>query len=246
MTRVEPDQPPPRDRPAPGLISIVLPIHDQADHLRTVVEDFVPALIRLSVPHELLLVVNGSRDASIEVARELERTWPSVRALESTQGGWGHAVRLGLVEARGDLVCYTNCARTSAEDLVLVLLYAIAYPGVVIKVNRRVRERLFRRVGSLLFNLECRALFELSCWDINGTPKAFPRACVKLFTLTRPDDLLDLEFNIVCAAERYRMLEVPILSTRRHGGQSTTTWLSAVRLYWGAFQLWRARRHRSS
>ncbi|MGH9372170.1 MAG: glycosyltransferase family 2 protein [Vicinamibacterales bacterium] len=241
MTAVEPDQPR-ADGSTPELVSVVLPIHNQADHLRLVVDDFVRALSRLSVPHELLLVVNGSRDASIDIARELDRSWPSVRALESEQGGWGHAVRLGLAEARGDLVCYTNGARTSAEDLVLVLLYAIAYPGVVVKVNRRVRDQLYRRVGSLLFNLECRGLFELACWDINGTPKAFPRACAKLFGLTRQDDLLDLEFNIVCAVERYRVLEVPILSTRRHGGRSTTTPLSAAKLYWGAYQLWRARR----
>jgi hypothetical protein len=97
-------------------------------------------------------------------------------------------------------------------------------------------------MGSLLFNLECRAMFELSCWDINGTPKVFPRSCEKLLGLTRDDDLLDLEFNVICAVQGYRMLEVPILSTRRHGGKSTTTMVSAMRLYWGAFQLWRARR----
>jgi glycosyltransferase involved in cell wall biosynthesis len=235
------DQLPARNGTGPGLVSIVLPIHNQADHLRAVVDEFVPALDRLPVPHEMLLVVNGSRDASIDIARDLERIWPSVRAVESTQGGWGHAVRLGLAEAKGDLVCYTNCARTSAEDLTLVLLYAMAYPGVVIKVNRRVREQLYRRVGSLLFNLECRAMFELSCWDVNGTPKVFPRSCRELFALTRPDDLLDLEFNIICGIERYRMLEVPILSTKRRGGRSTTTWLSAIKLYWGAYQLWRSR-----
>jgi glycosyltransferase involved in cell wall biosynthesis len=237
---LQPDAPP--QQPAAQLISVVLPIHNQADHLRAVVEDLVPALDRLPVPHELLLIVNGSSDQSIDLARELERTYSSVRAIESTLGGWGRAVRLGLAEARGDLVCYTNCARTSAEDLTLVLIYAMAYRGIVIKVNRRVRERLYRRLGSLLFNLECRVLFELSCWDVNGTPKAFPRSCEKLFALTRNDDLLDLEFNAVCATERYRMLEVPILSTKRHGGQSTTTVLSAVKLYWGAVQLWRARR----
>jgi glycosyltransferase involved in cell wall biosynthesis len=242
VTGVEPGRPPAGGARSTQLISIVLPIHNQADHLRPVVEDFVRALARLPVPYELLLVVNGSRDASIEVARELAGAFAPVRAIESIPGGWGLAVRLGLAEARGDLVCYTNCARTSPEDLLLILLYALAYPGIVIKVNRRVREKLYRRMGSLLFNLECRAMFELSCWDINGTPKVFPRSCDQLLALTRNDDLLDLEFNIVCAGERYPMIEVPILSTRRHGGQSTTTMVSAVKLYWGAYQLWRTRR----
>jgi hypothetical protein len=75
-----------------------------------------------------------------------------------------------------------------------------------------------------------------------GLAEAFPRAFERLFSPTRPDDLLDLEFNILCKTERYPMLEVPILSTRRRSGQSTTTWRSAVRLYWGAYHLWRAQR----
>ena len=57
-----------------------------------------------------------------------------------------------------------------------MLLYAAAYPNVVVKANRKIREHWTRRLGSLLYNLECRALFDLSNWDVNGTPKVFPRA----------------------------------------------------------------------
>jgi len=38
------------------------------------------------------------------------------------------------------------------------------------------------------------------------------------------------------------MVEVPIFSTRRHGGKSTTNMGSAFRMYLGALQLWRAHR----
>lgn len=223
------------------LTSIVLPIRNQASHLETIVRDFESALGRLGLDYEILLVVNASQDNSLALAHALAQTSASVRVIASERAGWGHAVRLGLAAARGTFVCYTNSARTSAEDLSLVLLYARAYPGVVIKVNRRVRDYLYRRVGSLLFNLQCRMLFELSCWDVNGTPKVFPRECSGLFELTRSDDLLDLEFNVVCQRRGYRMLEVPILSYRRHGGRSTTNWSSALKLYWGAYRMWRAR-----
>jgi glycosyltransferase involved in cell wall biosynthesis len=191
------------------------------------------------VPHELILVVNGSTDRSSAVCRELESSYPTVRTLESAEGGWGLAVLLGLEAARGELLCYTNLARTRAEDLTLVLLYGLVNPGVVIKANRKIRDSLYRRLGSLLYNLECRALFDLSYWDINGTPKVFPRSLGKLLSLTRKDDLIDVEFHIVCRREGYRVLEVPILSAVRHGGRSTTSHRSAVKLYWGAFAMWR-------
>ncbi len=220
-----------------SLLSIVLPVRNQSDHVAEVVREYEESLGRLPVPHELVLVVNGSTDSSIAVCRELEKAHPPVRVLESVEGGWGRAVLLGLESARGDLLCYTNLARTRAEDLTLLLLYALVQPDVVVKANRKIRDSLYRRFGSLVYNLECRALFDLSYWDINGTPKVFPRSLGKLMELTRKDDLVDLEFHVVCRREGYRVLEVPIFSNVRHGGDSTTNHRSALALYWGALSM---------
>jgi len=74
---------------------------------------------------------------------------------------------------------------------------------------------------------------------VNGTPKVFPRSCERLLHLTRDDDLIDAEFGRICRREGYPMLEVPIFSSRRHGGKSTTTARTVLKLYWGAYQLWR-------
>ncbi len=227
-----------------SLVSVVLPVHNQADHVAEAVREYEEGLTRFPVPHEIVLVVNGSTDSSLAVCRDLESMNPRLKVLESAQGGWGRAVLLGLESARGDLLCYTNLARTRAEDLALLLLYGLTHPDVVVKANRKIRDSLYRRFGSLLFNLECRALFDLSYWDINGTPKVFPRTLGKLLALTRVDDLVDLEFNIVCRDEGYRVLEVPIFSNVRHGGRSTTNHRSALALYWGALAMWREPRAR--
>lgn len=226
------------------MISIVLPVHNQEDHIGHLVSEYEVALARISEPHELILVVNGCRDRSLEVCQDLARTYASVQVLESARGGWGVAVKQGLASARGEIVCYTNSARTTSDDLLLILLYAIAYPNVVVKANRKIRERWQRRLGSLIYNLECRSLFNLSNWDINGTPKVFPKHFDRLLHLTRDDDLIDLEFIDVCRRYRYPVIEVPIFSSRRHGGVSTTNYRSALRMYWGAFIYRRARSSR--
>ena len=44
---------------------------------------------------------------------------------------------------------------------------------------------------------------------------------------------------MTCRRESYPMVEVPIFSHRRHGGASTTTLRSALRMYLGAIELWR-------
>lgn len=230
----------------PNLISIILPVYNQADHIGAIVTEYEEALARLPYAHELLLVVNGSRDHSLEVCRELARTHAPVKVIHSEKGGWGLAVRRGLEEVSGEIVCYTNSARTSVQDLTLFVLYAIANPRTVIKANRKIRESWRRRLGSLLYNIECRMLFDFPYWDVNGTPKIFPREFTPLMTLTRDDDLIDAEFNAVCRRENYPMLEVPILSTIRHGGKSTTNYRSALRMYVGAYQLWRSMNRQES
>ncbi len=220
-----------------GLISVILPVYNQADHIGPAVAAHEAALDKLEPAHETLLVVNGCRDDSLRVCQAQAEAFPSVRVLYSEKGGWGRAVKLGLSEARGELLCYTNSARTSPQDLTLVLLYAIVFPNVVVKANRKIRESWFRRLGSLLYNLECRALFNLANWDINGTPKVFPRRFDRLLELRRDDDLIDAEFHAVCSREQYPIVEVPILTSSRLGGKSTTRIRSAVRMYWGVFRM---------
>jgi glycosyltransferase involved in cell wall biosynthesis len=227
---------------SPRLISIILPVHNQADHINRLVQEFVEELTKVPAPYELLLIENGSRDDSLEICKRAAEDFASVRALHSERPGWGRAVRLGLEKSEGDLICYTNSARTTAKDLVVCLLYAVAYGGTVVKANRKIREGWMRRIGSLLYNIESRTLFDLSNWDVNGTPKVFPRRFDRLLKLERDDDLIDVEFCVVCRENDYPMIEVPSFSSRRHGGKSTTGYGSALRMYRGAIALWRQRR----
>jgi glycosyltransferase involved in cell wall biosynthesis len=224
-------------------ISIIAPVSNQAD-IQDVVDEYERALERIGRPHELLLVVNGPEDETLTACMSAAERHPTVRVFRTRKKGWGHAVRIGLAECRGDVVCYTNSARTTGQDLGLILLYALMNPGVVVKANRRIRDSWRRRLGSLLYNLECRALFDLSHWDVNGTPKVFPREFSHLLVLRQKDDLIDAEFASICARERYPILEVPISSSSRRSGRSTTNYISAIKMYWGAWALSRRMRPR--
>lgn len=219
------------------LASVILPVHNQADHLETLVHDYLDALARLPMRRQIVLVPNACRDRTSEICHRIAADDPAVRVVELERGGWGRAVRAGLASADGDVLCYTNSARTPPQMLALTLLYSSSYPDVVVKAQRRIRDNWRRQLGSLLYNLECRVLFGLASWDINGTPKVFPRRFTKLLELTSDDDLIDAEFVVRCKREGYPIVEVPSTITVRHGGSSTTNYGSAVRMYRGAYAL---------
>ena len=234
--------------------SVVLPVYNQADHLESVVTSYVAALDarRNAKPgdgparsYELILVPNGCRDESEAICAQLAADHPGVRVVPAMTPGWGSAVRVGLSAAGGDTLCYTNLARTTAADLVSILAAAQEHPNSVIKADRPLRESRRRRIGSALYNLEAAALFGIKVRDINGTPKAFPRRFSGLLELHSDGDLLDLEFVVTCDRNGYPLRSVPITSTARHGGASTTRMRSALQMYTGAWQLRtdRGRRH---
>lgn len=222
--------------------SVIIPAYNQADHIAAIVDGYVAALQRIGQSHEIVVVPNNCRDDTAAVCRALGEENPAIRVVELAEGGWGRAVKAGLREARGELLCYTNSARTTPEMLALVFAYGLAYPGVAVKANRRIRDNWRRRLGSLIYNLECRALFDLAIWDVNGTPKLFPRSFTKLLELESDGDMIDAEWAMTCGREGYPVVEVPILATERHGGKSTTNYQSALKMYVGAWQL--ARRNR--
>jgi glycosyltransferase involved in cell wall biosynthesis len=227
-------------------ISIILPVHNQADHIESIIRGFHRSLSQIPISFEIILVVNNCIDDSLGICKRLSQQFARMKTLYSEKGGWGRAVKLGLQESRGEFICYTNSARTRPQDLQVFLLFAIANPKSVIIASRKTRDNFFRRLGSLLYNLEVRMLFDVACWDINGTPKIFPRSFRQLMHLKEDGDLIDAEFHAICHRERYSVLEIPIVHVTRWGGNSTTNFCSALKMYFGAIPLWRKMRKASA
>jgi glycosyltransferase involved in cell wall biosynthesis len=228
----------------PPAFSVVLPVYNQADHIEAIVRGYVTALEAAQLDWEIVLVPNNCRDDSAAICRRLAGERPGILVEELELGGWGRAVRAGLARGTGTSLCYTNSARTTPEMLVDALAFSAGHADAVVKAQRKIRDNIRRQAGSLIYNLECRMLFNLATWDINGTPKVFPRRFERLLALRRDDDLIDAEFVIACKRGGYPIVELPVSLTVRHGGQSTTRWSSALRMYRGAFELARERRRR--
>jgi glycosyltransferase involved in cell wall biosynthesis len=219
-------------------ISIILPVYNQADHVEKVMRTYINVMNSLRHPVEYLLVVNGNRDGSLECCQRLAEQNSSVRVLHNELPGWGRAVKTGLANARGATLCYTNLARTAGEVLASHIMTALSNPNSVIKSNRRLRHPVVRRVGSVIYNVECRYLFDLPSWDINGTPKIFSRKAFGLLDLQENGDLIDVEFIVRCKQLGLQILELPTVSSVRYGGDTTTNYASAVKMYLGAVRMW--------
>jgi hypothetical protein len=218
------------------VISLVLPLSAGDAPTRANVQDYAVTLPELGSQAEIVLVGNGSDEVD-RLCRTLARDHPAiVRICAEQSHRWGEAVRAGLRAATGDVLAYTNAARTAPEALVTALTYALRDEHVVVRTNRRTRDTLSQKLGSLLFNVECRLVLGVSSWDVNGTPKVFRRSHTRLLELQRADDLVDAEFTVVCERAGYPVVEVAQL-VRPDGARRSVNLRTALRMYAGVYQL---------
>jgi glycosyltransferase involved in cell wall biosynthesis len=221
------------------LLSIVLPCRNQGDHIHRVIEAYLEPLTNLDIPFELVVVPNASTDRTEDEVRAMAEKEPRIRVVANSQGGWGLSVRKGLEAARGELLGYTNTARTDPTSIPqFVERYRNSNAGLV-KARRENRNAPMREIGSAIYNFEARLLLGIRVRDVNGTPKVFSRDFYQQIQLREDGDLLDLELMAYATELELPILEIPIQGFQRHGGKSSTTLASAWNMYRGAVRFWR-------
>jgi glycosyltransferase involved in cell wall biosynthesis len=85
-------------------LTVVMPVYNEAQHLRETIDALVEATERSGFGTELVLVDDGSSDGSAEVAREAARERLPLTVLEQPNGGRFAARRAGLESAKGEWV----------------------------------------------------------------------------------------------------------------------------------------------
>jgi glycosyltransferase involved in cell wall biosynthesis len=223
-------------------VSVVLPCRNQEDHIGTIVPRYLAALESLGLPFELVVVPNASTDRTQEVVEALARHDARIRVVPNPHGGWGRSVRTGLDAAAGDILAYTNTARTDPDALPRFVRHYLELQPCLVKARREARNAPLRELGSALYNFEGRVLFGIAARDVNGTPKVLSRETYRSLHPGADDDLLDLELMARAARRGIPVFEIPVRGFNRHGGKSSTTFRSAWRMYRGAVRLWVALR----
>lgn len=219
------------------MYSIILPIYNQEDHIEILIETYLQALKKLQSSWELLLVINGSHDNSFIKAKNISHNHSAISVYNLKRQGWGAAIKYGISKSKGTYICYTNSARTDVYELMAMLPYAAVNNSCIIRAQRIIRENLKRRIGSILYSLENTLLFNIPIQDVNGTPKIIPRNIWHKLQIISDDTLFDLELTIRCYRQKIPLISFPITKSKRFGGKSTTTFMSALKMYLMALSL---------
>jgi cellulose synthase/poly-beta-1,6-N-acetylglucosamine synthase-like glycosyltransferase len=87
-------------------LSVLLPVRNMQSTLSAQVEQILDVMPELTGCFELIIIDDGSTDATIEVADELTRRYPQVVVLRhGTPRGSVAAVQTGFQRSRGEVIC---------------------------------------------------------------------------------------------------------------------------------------------
>lgn len=233
-------------------ISLVMPCYNEEESIAQTAPELVEVFTQGKVNLELILVNNGSRDRTGAIIDTLiDRGLPVVKVTVKVNQGYGYGILCGLERCQGRLVGYL-CAdgQVEAQDVYRVYQLARAQVGpCLVKVRRRFRaDSLVRKVISCCYNVLINLLFRgLHSWDVNGSPKIFPRELLQPLALGSQDWFLDPELMIKIKLLDLPVKEINVIGRLRRGGKSQVRPVTCVEFlrslyeyrFCGALDNWR-------
>ncbi|WP_428387952.1 glycosyltransferase family 2 protein [Mucisphaera sp.] len=138
-------------------LSIVAPAHNEQDNVDGLVDEVAAALRPTGLRFELILIDDGSTDATVERVRQRMAAgcdWLSVHRLVTPAGrGLGPAAgyRAGILKARGELIAIIDADRQNDPNDLPVMVHALREQDIDLvqgdrSANRR--DTFVRRVSS--------------------------------------------------------------------------------------------------
>ncbi|HUR17704.1 MAG TPA: glycosyltransferase family 2 protein [Acidimicrobiales bacterium] len=235
------------------MLSVVIPAFNEADFLRPAVEEVVAGLRRRGRETEVLVVENGSTDATEAVARELETELAEVRTLSLPSPDYGAALRAGLLDAKGDVVVNFDVDYFDLDFLerAVDLIHDDGGPVIVVASKRGAGaddQRAFgRRLITSVFGAVLRFGFGLKVSDTHGM-KAMRRSSLSgvVEACRFGTDLFDTELLLRAERAGLAVAEVPVVVSESRPSR-TPILRRAVRTVGGLVRLrialWNERRH---
>jgi glycosyltransferase involved in cell wall biosynthesis len=198
-------------------VSVLVPAKDEAENLPLFMELAAAAFAAdPSVRYEVVVIDDGSDDASWAVLARLEGEYPFLRtARHRARRGIADALRTGYLAARGEvLVFYPADLQFKPEDIPRLVAPILA--GESDMVTGYKQGKYEKAFVSGIYNGLSRRLFHIPVRDLNSV-KAYRREVMDELP-ARPD--WHRYMVVIAAAEGFKVTEIPVPLYPRHAGRS--------------------------
>lgn len=212
-----------------GKLSVIVPAYNEAAHLSANLDETITVLAAMGVDARIIVVDDGSRDRTCEVANLAAQRHPHISVVSNpSRQGKGSALARGAMHAQGDYVAFLDAdlelhpSQLQAFFDVLHAENADAVIGCKLHPMSRVAFPPLRRLMSVSYYAVVRALFDLPVRDTQTGLKLFKTAVLRdvVPKLRVKGFAFDLELLVLAHDMGYKISEAPVeMDFRRIAGR---------------------------
>ena len=222
-------------------ITVFFPAYNDAASIVPLVRCALDVLPKLTNDYEVIVVNDGSRDATGELLDRLAEGLPRLRVIHhEVNRGYGAALRTGFTQASKDLIFYTDGdGQYDVSELPALLPLMNDDVDVVngYKISRS--DRLRRKVAGAIYNRMAHLLFRLPIRDGDCDFRLIRRRAIKQIELTSSSGTICVELVHKLCAAGSKFAELPVSHyPRAHGESQFFTPRRVGRTAYDFFVLW--------
>jgi glycosyltransferase involved in cell wall biosynthesis len=208
------------------------PAYNDGGTIASLVIRAVQTVSRLTPDFEIIIVNDGSSDATREIADELARTYPQVRAIHHPRNrGYGGALRTGFTAATKDLIAYTD-GDAQYDPAELEVLWQQLRTDVDVVTGYKISrsDPWHRIVIGRVYHHTVKLLFRLRVRDVDCDFRLMRREVFNRVKLERDTGVICLEMMRKIQDAGFHVVEVPVHHYHRAHGQSQ--FFNFRRVFW--------------
>jgi dolichol-phosphate mannosyltransferase len=209
-----------------NLFSVVVPARDEAESLPGTILELYAEFKREGVPHEIIVVDDGSVDSTWQVLQGLKAQVPTLVPVQNPgANGFGRAIVFGFGQLKGDAVVIMMA---DASDLpsdavrywrLLCEGHECVFGSRFLSEGKVIDYPRFKLLVNRLANLFIRVMFAIPLNDTTNAFKAYRREVIEgCRPIMAPHFNLTVELPLKAIVRGYTWTVIPISwMNRRHG-----------------------------
>lgn len=222
-------------------LSVFFPAYNEQENIVATVEKAIEVLKNLKLEWEILVINDGSKDKTEEVAREVASRIKNVRVVTQPNGGYGMALRGGFSNSKYEWIVYTDADGQFDFGEVNKFLEAAEAADYIIGFRMKRSDPFYRLAFAKLWALSVFCLFGIWVKDIDGGFKMINRKVLdKISPLSSTRGaMINAELLIKTKRAGFKIAQVGVHHYPRTAGTPSGANLKVIiRSYLELLRLW--------
>jgi len=207
---------------SPISVSVFYPCYNEEANVERTTLAAIKACQRLFSDYEIIIVNDGSKDRTGEVADRLAKEHPHVRAVHNNPNlGYGGALQRGFREATKEYVFYTDGDGQFDFEEIEKLLPMLDEYDIISAYRMDRKDPFMRKVNAWCWGRLVNLLFGMRLRDIDCAFKLYPRSLFDAIEMRSMGALIDTEVLAKATRLGYRIGQIGVHHYPRTAGTQT-------------------------